>query len=161
MRSDIPYFPGTTLAHLVAAYCRRLESCSTLSCLSHKPPHTSCILTGLHHLSERCLPPIHLPKSPLKNSLCGPDTAIDGPGPSRKYSGWPNIVHAIGLMNLFKMAPLVFLLSPSTVVANNASKLSMINAYRVFFLPTFSLLCPGRTNFGDGLIPGLANIVLY
>ena len=58
-------------------------------------------------------------KSTLKKSSCGPDTAIDGPGPSRKYIGCPKIVYAIGLMNLSTMSPLMFPRSFSTVVAND------------------------------------------
>ena len=88
-----------------------------------------------------------MPKALLKNYSCGPDTEIYGPGPPREYSGWTNIIDAIGLMNLSTMAPLAFPRALSTVVANDVYKLPMINASGGVYLPTFSLLLPGRTNF--------------
>ena len=67
------------------------------------------------------------PESTVEKSLCGPDTALDGPGPSNEYTGWPNIFDALGLMNLYTMAPLVLPRALSTAVDNNISRLSMIN----------------------------------
>ena len=128
MRDYMPCFTCTTLAHLIDTSCRRLDSCSTISCLNPKALHNLCILIGIQHPSEKCFPPIHKAKSSLKNTSCSPDTAIDSPGPPREYNGCPNIVDALDVMNLSTMDPLVFLQALSTVVANNVSKLSMINA---------------------------------
>ena len=99
-------------------------------------------------------------KAPFQNPSCGPDTKIDGPGQSRKYTGFPNIVDALSLMNLSTMAPLVFPQDLSTVVAKDFSKLTMIDAYAGVSFPTFSLLCPGGTSFSEGFIPGLATICM-
>ena len=63
-------------------------------------------------------------------------------------------------MNLSKLDPLVLIQTLSNVVANNVSKLSMINDYGVGSFPVFYILCPGRTNFGADFIPGSATIVL-
>ena len=89
----------------------------------------------------------------MKNSSCGPETAIDGPGPSNEYTGWPNIVDDIGLMNIYTMDPLALPRDLSTVVANDVSKLSMLNASGGGSFPTFSFLFPGRTTFGAGFTP--------
>ena len=76
----------------------------------------------------------------LKNASCVPYTAIDIPFKSNEYAGWTNIVDALGLMNLFEMAPLVLPLALSTVVSNDISKVSMINASGGGSLP-ISLYC--------------------
>ena len=123
----MPCFPGTTLAHIIANSFRRIDSCSTLSYLNPKALHTSFILIGLYHKTEKCYPPIHKEKSLLKHFSCGPYIEMDSPGPSNEYNGWPNIVHALGLMNLSTMALLVLPQALYTVVADNVSKLSMIN----------------------------------
>ena len=96
----------------------------------------------------------------LKNSSCGPETVINGSYPCSEYSGWENIVDAIGLLNLSTMDPLVLPRSLSTVVANDVSKLSMISTSGGSYLPKFYLLCSGITNFGDRFIPDSAILVL-
>ena len=147
MRSDIPCFPGTTLARIIATSCLRLDSCSALSCLNPLALHTSCILIFLQHPSEKFFPLIYKEKALLKNSTCGPDTAIDGPGPSSKHTGCPNIVVNLGLMNLSTMAPLMFPRALPTVVANNVSKLSIINAFGGGLLPNFRFAVPYGNKF--------------
>ena len=65
-------------------------------------------------------------------------------------------------MNLSTMNPIVFPRALSTVVANYVSKLSIINVSGGGgSFPTFSSLCPGRTNFGAGFFPWTSAIVLY
>ena len=123
----MPCFPGTTLVSLIDTSCRRIYSCSTLSCLNTKALHTSCILIGIQHPSGKCFPPIHIKKALLENSSYGPKTAIDGSGPSNEYTGWPNIVYDLVLMNFYTMDPLLFPRALYTVVAKDFSKLSMIN----------------------------------
>ena len=86
------------------------------------------ILIGLHHPSEMFFPPIHKSKALLKIFTYASETAMDGPVPYREYSGWPNIVYALGFMNLSTMDPLAFPRTLSNVVINDVSKLSMINA---------------------------------
>ena len=95
-------------------------------------------------------------KITVENSSCGTETAVDGPGPPKEYIGWTNIVDALGLINLYTMDPLVLPLDLSNVVANDVSKLSMINTSGGGggSFPVFSLLCPGRINYGAGFIPG-------
>ena len=110
--------------------------------------------------TRKFFPPIHKAKALLKNSSCGPDTEIDGPGSSSKYTGCPNIFDALSLMKLSTMDPLVFPRDLSTVVANDVSKLSMINASGGVSFPTFYFLCPERKTFCAGFIPGPATIVL-
>ena len=106
MRAYMLFFPVTTISRIIAAYFHRLYRCSTISCLNSKSLHTSCILIGLQYPSGKWFPSIHIPNALLKNSSCGPDTAIDGPVPSRKYCGWPNILDDLVLMNLSTMTPL-------------------------------------------------------
>ena len=127
MRAAVPYFPGTTFPRLIVTSCIIIDICSTIFCLSHKSLHTSCILIGMKQPSKKCFLPIHMQKLVLKNSSCGPETAIDGPGTSNEYIGWPNIVDAIGLMNLSTMYPLVLSRALSTMVTNDIYKLSTIN----------------------------------
>ena len=79
--------------------------------------------------------------------------ALDGPGPSNEYTGWPNIFDALGLMNLYTMAPLVLPRSLSTVVDHDVSKLSMINASGGGFLTSFIVAVPWENIFGAGIIP--------
>ena len=136
----MPCFPGTTIARLIDISCRRIDSCSTLIYLSINSLYTSCILIGLQNPYENCFPPIHIPKTLLKTSSCGPDTQIDGPGSSRKYYGWKTIVDALSLINLSTIDPLALQRTLSTVVTNYVSKLSMINAYGGISFPKFSLL---------------------
>ena len=143
MRADITCFPGTALACLLDTSCHRIDSSSNLICINPKDLHTLCTLIGLQHPSETFFPLIHKAKVLLKNSSFGPDTAIDGPGPSSEYTGCPNIVDALVLMNLYTMNPLVFPKSLSTMMANDAYKLSMINASGGVYFPHFSLLYPG------------------
>ena len=112
-----------------------VDSHFTLSCLNTKSLHTSCILIGLYHPTEKCFPPIHKARALLKKASCGPDTAIDVSGPSIEYTGRSKIVDALGLMNLSTMDPLVLPQALSTVMANNVSKLSMINTSGGGFLP--------------------------
>ena len=65
-------------------------------------------------------------------------------------------------MNLSTMAPLLLPQALSTVVDNDVSKSSMINALgEGGLLPKSSLLLPGKTYFGAGFTPGPATIVLY
>ena len=139
MRADMPCFSGTTLAHIIATSCRILDRCSTLCGISSKSLHTLC---------KKCFPPIHIQKSLLEFSSCGPDTAINGPCPSIEYSRWPNIVDSLGLINLSTMAPLVLPRDLSTMVFNKVSKLSMINSsgggvpsqFSIFFSPAEQIL---------------------
>ena len=63
-------------------------------------------------------------------------------------------------MNLSTMSPTVFPPALYTVVSNDVSKFSMINASGGFSFPTFSLLLPGITQFGDKLTPVPATTVL-
>ena len=65
-------------------------------------------------------------KALLKNTSCGPETAIDGPVPHNEYTGRRNIVDNLGLMNLSTLDPLAFPQALSTVMANNVSKLSTV-----------------------------------
>ena len=133
----MPCFPGTTLVCLVSTCCRRLDNYSTLFCLSPIYIHTSCIPIGLQHPYEKWFPPIHTPKALLKNSSYGPETTIDGPGASIEYSRWPDIIYALGLMNLSTMDLLAIPQYLSTVVENNVSKLSMINTSGRVSFPIF------------------------
>ena len=71
IRSDMPCFPGTTLDRLIDTSCHRIEICSTILCLSPRALHDLFILIGLQLLSEKCFPPIHIPKAPLKNNHVG------------------------------------------------------------------------------------------
>ena len=66
---------------------------------------------------------------------------MDGPGPSNEYNGWPDIVDALGLMNLPTIDPLNFTQALSTVVANDVSNLSTINEYGGGVTSQFSLCC--------------------
>ena len=82
MRSTMPYFPGTTLDHLIDTSCRMLDICSTLICLNLNSFHTSCILIGIQQPSEKFFPPIHIPRVLLKNPhvvLRPPLTALAHP----------------------------------------------------------------------------------
>ena len=97
----------------------------------------------------------------VEKSPCGPDTAIDGPGPPHKYTGWTNIINTLGLENLSTMDTLASPQDLSIFVANDVSKLSMINEYGEIYFTNFSLILPGRRNFGSGLSPGPATIVQY
>ena len=99
-------------------------------------------------------------KSLLKNYSRGTEIAIDGTGPPREYNRWPKIVDDIGLMNLSKISPPVLPLALSTVVANDVSKLSMINVSGGIYFQDFSLLFPGGTNFGAKLVPVPETIIL-
>ena len=141
MRAGMPFFLGTTITRLIATSCLSLESCYNLRCLSPIALHTFYILIGLQHPSEKTFPPIHISKSLLKNSLCGPETSIDGPGPSSEYSGWTNHVDALGMIKLSIMDPLALPRDLSNVVANNISKLSMINASGGGVPSQISLFC--------------------
>ena len=143
VRSSILCFLGTTLACLMDTSCLRLGSRYTLSLLNPKDLYTSCILIGINHPSKKLFPPIHKAKVPLKNYSCVPDTAIDGPGTSIKYTECPKIVDALGLMKIYTMDQLVLPQALSTVGANNVSKLSMINASGGVSFQNFSLMCPG------------------
>ena len=136
------YFPGTTLACLIATSCHRLDRCPTLFCLSPKATHTLCILIDLQHLHEKLFPPIHIPKELLKNSSCGYDTANNGPNPYIKYSRWKNISDAIGLMYLSTMATPDLPHALSTMVSNNVYELSMIKPFGGVSFPTLSFLLP-------------------
>ena len=119
-----------------------------------------CILIGLQHQSKKYFPPIHIPKSLLENSSCGPNSAIYGSRQPRKYAGRPNIFDALDLMKLYIMDPLDLSRALFTVVANDASNLSMANAsWGVYFSP-LSLLFPSITNFGAILTPVPTTIVL-
>ena len=140
-------FPGTNISFLIATSYRRIDSCSTLSCLNPKSLHISCILIGLQQPSEKCFPPIHIAKALLKNSPCGPDTAIDRPGTSSEYTRCPNIVYSLGLMKLSTMDPHVLPQFLSTVVANDVSKLSLINASGGGFFLSFLFSVPWENNF--------------
>ena len=80
-------------------------------------------------------------KALLKNTSCGPETAIDGPVPHNEYTRCPNIFDALGLMNLSTMDPLFFPRALFTVVANNVYKLSMINTYGEGVTSQISLCC--------------------
>ena len=82
------------------------------------------------------------PEITVEKCSCGPDTAIDAPGPSINYTGCSNFFDALGLMNLSTIAPLVLPRALSTVVANNVSKLYMINASGGGFLPNFIFVVP-------------------
>ena len=83
-------------------------------------------------------------KALLKNTSCGPETAIDGPVPHNEYTRCPNIFDALGLMNLSTMDPLVLTRALLTVEAKDVSKLSIINKSGRASFPNYSLLCPGR-----------------
>ena len=99
-------------------------------------------------------------KNTVEHSSCGPETEIDGPGPSSEYIGCPNIFDVLGLMNLSTTDPLLFPRDLSTLVANDVSKLSMIKVFGGGSFPTFYFLYPGRKVFGTGFIPGPDTIVL-
>ena len=101
------------------------------------PPHFVHSNWYTASIRKKCLLSIHIPKALLDISSCGVDATINGPGPSRKYAVWKNIVNALGLMNLFTMAVLALPQALSTVVANDVSKLTMINASGGTYLPTF------------------------
>ena len=156
----MPCFSGTNLVCLIAALCLRTDRYSTIYCRSPNTLNNLCILVGLQHPTKKCFPSIHIPKALLKNSSCGPETAIDDPGPSIEYAWWPNIAEDLNLENLSMMALLDLSQVLSTVVTNNVSKLFIFYAYGGGSFPTFSLLCPGRTIFGTEFIPGPATIVL-
>ena len=145
MRVSVPCFAGTTLACLISTYCSRLEIYYILWCLSLKSLHNFCILIGLQNSSEKCFPPIHIPKALFKTISYDPEILINGPIPPIKYTMWPNIIDALGLMNLYTMALSVIPWFLSTVMASNVSNLSISNAYGVISFPDFSLLLPGRT----------------
>ena len=158
MRADIPCFTGTTISHHIATSCCILDNCSTLCCLNPKNLYSFCILIGLKHPSE-IFPNHPYPESTVEKSSCGPEIAIVVPGPSSEYTEWPNIVDDLGLMNLSIIVPSVFPLALSTMVANDVCMLSTSNTSGGVYLSTFSLLFPGRTNFGDKLVPVSATII--
>ena len=151
----MPCFPGNTLACRISTSFRMLESYSTLCCLSTRALHTLCILIGLLHPSE-FFPPIHIPKTLLKNSSCGTEAAIDSPDPSHEYYGWPNIVDALGFMNLSTMDPLALPRSLSTVVSRNVYNLFMINVSGRRLLPNFLFDVPWENKFWCRLHPWLS-----
>ena len=66
IRDNMLCFPGTTLSRIIATSCRRLDSRYNLFCLIPRALHTSCILIGMQHPSEKRFPSIHIPKVPLK-----------------------------------------------------------------------------------------------
>ena len=80
------------------------------------------------------------PERTVEKFFCGPETTIYGSGPSSEYTGCPNVVDALGYMNISTIASLVLLQELYTVVANDVSKLSMINASMEVYLSFFSLL---------------------
>ena len=91
---------------------------------------------------------------PLLFDLCGTETAIDGPGPSSEYTGWQNIVDDLGLMNLSTISPLAF--PRSLIHCDGQQCFQVIHDQRIWgggSFPIFSLMCPGRTNYGAGFIP--------
>ena len=149
----MPCFISTTLVRLIATSCHRLDSCSTLFCLSPKALHNFCILIVLQRPYEKN-PPINIPKSLLKNSSCGHETAIYGPVSYIEYSGWPNIVDDIGLIKLSEIDSLALPQALSTVVAKDVSKLSMINASGGGFLPKFLFAVPWEKQISADFIPG-------
>ena len=67
------------------------------------------------------------PKITAEKSACDPDTAINVLGPYIEYSRWENIFVDIGFIDLSKIDPLELPLDLSTAVANEISKLSIIN----------------------------------
>ena len=144
MRNEMVCFKGKTLSHIIYNSFHRLGSSYTICCLSPRALHNSWILIGLQLPPEKYFTPIHITKTLSRNSSCGPDTTIDGPGPSREYSGWKKIVDALGLMNLPMMDPLAFPRYLYTVADNNISKLSMINASGGFI---YQLLTAPRESF--------------
>ena len=74
--------------------------------------------------------------------------------------GGQTFFDALDLMKLYIMDPLDLPRALSTVVANDASNLSMANAsWGVYFSP-LSLLFPSITNFGAILTPVPTTIVL-
>ena len=77
----------------------------------------------------------HIPRSLSKTSLCGIDADIDIPGKYREYYGCPKIVGDLCLINLSTINPLEFPRDPSTGVANDTPKLSIINASGIFLCP--------------------------
>ena len=143
-RADLSCFSGTNIACLISSLCIRVHICPNLFWIIHKALHTLCILISLQQQPEKYFPPIHIPKASLKNSSCGPEIAIDGPGTSRKYTGWPKIVDVLGLIKLPTMAPSVLPRALSTAGSNYFSKWSTRNTYRGISLSTFSLLLLGR-----------------
>ena len=64
-------------------------------------------------------------------------------------------------MKLSTMVPPVLPRAFSTVEANEVSKLSMSNTYVGVSLTPFSLMLPGRTNYGDKLTPVPITTILF
>ena len=153
MRATMPCFTGITISRLISALCLIIYRCYTLCYLSPKAVHTSCILIGLQQPPEKYFPPIYTPKELLKQSSCVPKITINGPCLYIEYMGWPNIVDALGLMNLPTMDPLAFHQASYILVANNVSKLSIINVYGEGFLFNFIFTVPWENIFWCGLNP--------
>ena len=67
-------------------------------------------------------------KISAENSSCEIDNDINGPRPSRGYSGRPKIVEDLGFINLSTMDTIELTQELYNMVANYVSKLFMINA---------------------------------
>ena len=84
----MPCFTGTTIASIIDDSCLRLDSCSTLCCLSSREVHTLWILIGLQHPSEKqfhlAISHNHYWKTPLvgllvqSTSLVYPENILGG-----------------------------------------------------------------------------------
>ena len=72
----MPWFTGTNILRLVSTLLFRVNRCYTIYCLSHKYLHNFYILIGLHHLSNKCIPTIHISKALFKISSYGTDHSV-------------------------------------------------------------------------------------
>ena len=88
-------------------------------------------------------PPVNIQKTLTEKSSCGTDADINGPGPYRYYNIYPDIVEDMSLIIIYKMPPLALPWVLYTVVANDVSKLSMINTSGDFTLPTPTICSSG------------------
>ena len=64
----------------------------------------------------------------VEKCSCGPEITIGGRCSSSEYAERPNVFHALSLINISTMAPLVFPRALPTLVSKGVSKLSTINA---------------------------------
>ena len=161
MRADMPYFPGTTISHIIAISCRRLDICSNICCLIPRALHILWILIGLKHPSEKFFPPSYIPKALFKNSSCGPDTAINWTWTIQrifwvdKHCWWYRSDEP-----LHNGSTCV----PTSLIHYGGQRCFQVIHYQLIWgvsFPNFSFLFPGRKYFGAKLNPGPTTNVLY